>query len=166
MRNHPVQQSDKDDACARSKSYYKRLKADPKKWAAYIQKKVERQRERRGRASPVRNQREESSVSPEKTAPLREESIVGREESAREESPPPVGSEESTCEESPVVTAEEDALARIHRLFREECIRLGTYKGIDQESVKREEERWRKECSRPPRKVSRRRKHPPKGHAD
>ena len=60
----------------------------------------------------------------------------------------------------------EDILARVNRAYREECIKNGTYKGIDPESVKREEERWKKECNRPPRSTGRKRKHPPKGHAD
>jgi hypothetical protein len=59
----------------------------------------------------------------------------------------------------------EDPLSRIHREFREQCIRNGTYKGIDPASVERGIARWKAECSRPPRKV-RHRKHPPKGHAD
>jgi hypothetical protein len=60
----------------------------------------------------------------------------------------------------------EDPLARIHREYREQCIKNGTYKGIDPASVEREIARWKKEATRPPRKTNSRRKHPPKGHAD
>jgi hypothetical protein len=60
----------------------------------------------------------------------------------------------------------EDALAKIHREYREECIKLGTYRGVDPQSVEREIARWQKECNRPERKLARKRKHPPKGHAD
>jgi predicted TIM-barrel fold metal-dependent hydrolase len=62
--------------------------------------------------------------------------------------------------------AAEDALARIHREYRDECIKLGVYRGIDPKAVEREIERWKKECSRPPRRPDRKRKHPPVGHAD
>lgn len=86
-------QTDKDDARLHSKNYYKRLKSDPSKWAAYIQQKVEKQRERRAREKRLRNQPEESALSPSKTSPLPEES-------SPEESPPPA----KRTEESPVVT--------------------------------------------------------------
>lgn len=59
----------------------------------------------------------------------------------------------------------EDPLARVHREYREECMKAGTYKGIDPRAVEREVARWRAECERKPNPPGKRRK-PPKGHAD
>jgi hypothetical protein len=59
----------------------------------------------------------------------------------------------------------EDPLARIHRKWRERCIRDGVYRGINPADIAREEARWKAECNRPPR-PGRKRKYPPKGHAD
>lgn len=44
----------------------------------------------------------------------------------------------------------EDQLSRIHREFREECIRLGTYRPITDAEIAKEEARWKTECQRPP----------------
>ena len=60
----------------------------------------------------------------------------------------------------------EDPLARIHRRYREQCIRMGTYKPITQEELDREVARWRAICSKKPAVPARKRKYPPKGHAD
>lgn len=54
------------DSRAYSKAYYDRLKADPVRWAAYIQSKVDKQRERRAR---LRNQSEESKESSKPVIP-------------------------------------------------------------------------------------------------
>ena len=59
-----------------------------------------------------------------------------------------------------------EILAKIHREYREECIRMGTYKGIDPRSVYREMARHRAECNRPPRTGVKRPKKPPRGTAD
>lgn len=60
----------------------------------------------------------------------------------------------------------EDPLAKIHRLWREQCIKNGTYRPITQQELDREEARWKAECNRTLRKQPRKRRHPPKGHAD
>lgn len=61
----------------------------------------------------------------------------------------------------------EDPLAKIHREWREKCVKDGTYRGIDPKCVEREVARWRAECARPPKpQKGRKRKHPPKGYAD
>lgn len=59
----------------------------------------------------------------------------------------------------------EDPLVRMHREYREQCIRQGTYRPVTQGELDRGIARWKAECSRPPRKV-RKRKHQPKGTAD
>jgi hypothetical protein len=59
----------------------------------------------------------------------------------------------------------EDRLAKIHREWREQCIKVGKYRPITNEELDREQARWKAECNRPPRKTTAR-KHPPKGHAD
>jgi hypothetical protein len=43
---------------------------------------------------------------------------------------------------------------------------MGTYKPITQEELDREQARWRAEFNRKPAEPKRKRKHPPKGHAD
>lgn len=42
----------------------------------------------------------------------------------------------------------EDPLARIHREYREECQRLGTYKPIPHEELRAIEARWKAEARR------------------
>lgn len=60
----------------------------------------------------------------------------------------------------------EDPLTRMHRRYKEECIRRGTYKPFTQEEFDREVARWKAICNRQPVLPARKRKHPPKGTAD
>jgi hypothetical protein len=59
----------------------------------------------------------------------------------------------------------EDALARIHREYREECIRNGTYRPFTEAELAKEIDRWKAKCKEVNMKAKRR-KNPPKGTAD
>lgn len=55
--------------------------------------------------------------------------------------------------------------ARMHREYREQCIKNGTYRPLAEEELRRGISKWKAECERLPKPRGRRRKNP-KGTAD